>query len=48
MFYYDSTFLLLIPAIIVSMYAQQKIQSTFRKYSRVFSGGVIPDSILPE
>jgi hypothetical protein len=39
MFYFDSTFLLLIPAIIISMYAQQKIQSTFRKYSRVFSGG---------
>lgn len=39
MFFYDSTFLLLIPAIIISMYAQQKIQSTFRKYSRVFSGG---------
>jgi hypothetical protein len=38
MFYFDSTFLLLIPAIIISMYAQQKIQSTFKKYSRVFPG----------
>ena len=39
MFYFDSTFLLLLPAIIISMYAQQKIQNTFKKYSRVFSGG---------
>ena len=34
---YDSTFFLLIPAIIISMYAQQKIQSTFAKYSRAYA-----------
>jgi hypothetical protein len=35
--FYDSTFILLIPAILISMFAQQKIQSTFAKYSKVFS-----------
>lgn len=37
MFYYDSTFLILIPAILISMYAQQKVKGTFAKYSKVFS-----------
>lgn len=34
-FYYDSTYLLLIPAILLSLYAQTKVQSTFNKYLRV-------------
>lgn len=33
--YFDSTFLLLIPAIIFSLYAQFKVQSTFGKYLQV-------------
>lgn len=33
--YGDSTFILLIPAILLSLYAQTKISSTFRKYSKV-------------
>ncbi len=33
--FYDPTFLLLIPAVILAMYAQSKVQSTFRKYLRV-------------
>lgn len=38
MFYYaDPTFLLLIPAILFSLYAQTKISSTFQRYSRVAS-----------
>lgn len=37
MFYYDSTFIILIPAILISMYAQQKVKGTFNKYSKVFS-----------
>ncbi|HTY13632.1 MAG TPA: zinc metallopeptidase [Candidatus Omnitrophota bacterium] len=35
MFYYDNTFLLLIPALILTFYAQYKVNSTFAKYSRV-------------
>lgn len=34
-FFYDPTFLLLIPALILAFYAQSKVQSTFRKYLRV-------------
>ena len=35
--YYDPTFLLLIPALILTLYAQFKVQSTFAKYSKVTS-----------
>lgn len=34
-FYPDPTFILLIPAIILTLYAQSKISSTFSRYSRV-------------
>ncbi|NLV91282.1 MAG: zinc metallopeptidase [Firmicutes bacterium] len=36
-FYFDPTFLLLIPGIILALYAQSKVQSTFQRYSRVRS-----------
>ena len=39
MLWYDSTMLLLIPAILFSLYAQWKVSSTFKKYSRVPSRG---------
>ena len=35
MFLFDSTFVLLIPAIILMLYAQWKVSSTFNKYSQV-------------
>ena len=35
--YYDPTFLLLIPALILTLFAQFKVQSTFAKYSQVAS-----------
>ncbi|MGH2398987.1 MAG: zinc metallopeptidase [bacterium] len=35
---YDSTFLILIPAIALALYAQFKVQSTFRRYSEIPSG----------
>lgn len=40
MMFYDPTFLLLIPAIIFSLYAQFKVQATFKKYqdARAASG----------
>jgi len=34
-FYFDPTYVLLIPAIILALYAQTKVQSAFNKYSRV-------------
>jgi Zn-dependent membrane protease YugP len=37
-FMYDSTFIYLLPAIILAVYAQIKVQSTFRRYSEVPSG----------
>lgn len=33
-YYFDSTFIILIPAMILSMYAQAKVSSTFNKYSK--------------
>lgn len=37
MFYYDPTFIILIPAVLLSIYAQAKISMTFRKYLKVSS-----------
>jgi Zn-dependent membrane protease YugP len=37
MFYWDSTFLLLIPALILTIYAQQKVKSTYAKYNKIRS-----------
>ena len=34
-FFFDPTFVLLIPAMILAFYAQSKVKSTFTKYSRV-------------
>ncbi len=36
-FYFDSTYLLLIPALIMSLWASMKVNSTFNKYSKHFS-----------
>ncbi len=39
MFFYDSYyFLLVVPAIIISLFAQMKVKSTYAKYSQVLSG----------
>lgn len=35
MFYYDSSYLILVPALIISFWAQMKINSAFDKYSRI-------------
>ncbi|WP_373898501.1 zinc metallopeptidase [Haloimpatiens sp. FM7315] len=37
MFWYDNTIMLIIPAMIISFWAQTKVNSTFSKYSRVNS-----------
>ena len=37
MFYFDPTYVILIPAIILSIWAQFKVQSSFNRYSRVYS-----------
>lgn len=37
MFFFDPTVLLLIPALIFAMYAQQKVSSTFRRFMQVYS-----------
>ncbi len=36
-FYYDPTWILLLPAIILSLWAQGNVNSTFRKYSTVYN-----------
>lgn len=51
MFYYDSTYLLLLPAIVLAMYAQSKVKSTYNKYTRVknsnnYSGYEVARKIL--
>lgn len=50
-YYFDWTMILLIPAMILSMYAQSKIQSEYRKYSRIraqrgMTGAQVARSIL--
>jgi uncharacterized protein len=35
--FFDSSFIILIPALLLSFYAQTKISSTYNKYSKVFS-----------
>ena len=37
MFFWDSTMLLLIPALILTIYAQQKVKSTYAKYNKIKS-----------
>ncbi len=37
MYFYDSTFLILIPALIISAIAQFKIKSTYQKYAKIYS-----------
>lgn len=51
MFFYDPTFILLIPALILTMWAQFKVQATFSRYSRVqssagFTGAQVARKIL--
>ncbi len=41
MFFYDPTFILLIPALLLAGWAQYKVQSTFHRYSRVPSNSGI-------
>lgn len=37
MFFWDGTMILLIPAILLSLYAQMKVQGTFARFSEVFA-----------
>ncbi|MHB0936967.1 MAG: zinc metallopeptidase [Armatimonadota bacterium] len=51
MFYFDYTMVLLIPAILLSLYAQWKVSSTFAKYSQVpnrrgLTGAEVANAIL--
>ena len=51
MFFFDSTFILLIPALILAFYAQSKVKSTFSRYSKVrasqgYTGEEVARSLL--
>ncbi len=51
MLFYDPTFVLLIPAIIIAMYAQSKIKTTYNKYSKIgarrgYTGSQIARTLL--
>src|SRR4030043_197942 len=37
MFFYDWTFFLIIPPLILALYAQAKVKGAYKKYSRVFA-----------
>ncbi len=37
MFFYDPTFILLIPALLFALYAQSKVNGTFQRYLRVYA-----------
>ena len=52
-FFFDSTFLLLIPALILAIWAQNRVQSTYNKFSKVpaavgLTGGAIAERLLRE
>ena len=52
-YYWDPTWLLLIPALILAIWAQAKVSSTFTKYARIasqrgLSGAQVAESILHE
>lgn len=36
-YYYDASILILLPALILAIYAQFKVQSTYNRYSQVYS-----------
>ncbi len=44
--FFDTTFLILVPAVILSLWAQISIKSTFQKYSRVSAHGGLTASTL--
>lgn len=53
MFFYDPTFLLLIPALILALYAQAKVKGTYAKFSKVpasrgYSGAQLARYILDD
>lgn len=52
-FFYDPTFLLLIPAVILALYAQAKVQGTYAKFSKIpssrgYSGAQLARYILDD
>lgn len=51
--FYDPTFILLIPALLLALYAQWKVKSTYKKYSQVpcsrgYTGGQVARYILDD
>ena len=50
MFFWDPTMIILIPAVIISLYAQMKVSSTFHRYSQVPSnrGMTGADGLRPQ
>ncbi len=51
MFYYDPTYILVLPAIFFALYAQTKVNSTFNKYSKIsnrnnITGAQVAEKIL--
>ena len=47
-FFYDSTWFLLLPAIILSVWAQVKVKSTFSKYDKIQSGSGMNGAALAQ
>ena len=47
-FFYDWTWMLLIPALLVSLWAQMRVSSTFSKYSKVRSGAGVSAAQMAE
>jgi Zn-dependent membrane protease YugP len=41
MFYYDHTFFLIIPTLILALYAQARVRSTYRRYAKVFAASQV-------
>ncbi len=48
MFFWDSTFLLLLPAIALAIYAQHKVRSTFARYSNVTASSGVTGAMVAQ
>jgi Zn-dependent membrane protease YugP len=47
-FFWDSTFLLLLPAIALALYAQHKVRSTFARYSKVAASSGVTGAMVAQ
>ena len=48
MFFFDSTYVLIIPGLLLGLYAQAKVKSAFKKYSKVQTRSGVPAQVIAD